>query len=410
MNCAESHDLLLDLAYGELPPSQATEVESHVAGCAACRAEKEQLDEARRLAAPLRELEEPPPGFDERILRAARAEAGMQAEGTPGPVVEVEASVKPLGLQATRLDPHARMRRGGDQARPRWGRRAAIVGSIAAAAGLAVVVTSSLTTRPPIHDEVSPIQVRAPGAPASSAVEEALPKQFAGPPASNGAVAPARRRAEPVAQAPQKKADGASAKGGRAELARAKREQDAQVVSDHVNLDLGERPPPQSASSAGSEAKIAEKAKAVEARRDPAPLVKEAPPQYADRAVASAPKSVPAMSPGVGGSVGSTAPRTADQLEEEASTARRRGDYVRAGSLYRDASALRKASEPARAAWDLAHAVECLAAGGLIAEAVASRKDLVASFPDQTGPRAAADSALRSVPLPPDEDKVPTSK
>ena len=55
----------------------------------------------------------------------------------------------------------------------------------------------------------------------------------------------------------------------------------------------------------------------------------------------------------------------------------------------------------------MAHAVECLAAGGNVAEAVAVRKDLLQSFPDQQGPRAAANAALRSVPLPSDEDTPP---
>ena len=44
MNCAESQDLLLDLAYGELEPARAAEVEAHVAACAPCRAEKAQID------------------------------------------------------------------------------------------------------------------------------------------------------------------------------------------------------------------------------------------------------------------------------------------------------------------------------------------------------------------------------
>jgi len=82
MNCAESQDLLLDLAYGELPPARAAEVQAHMLDCASCRVEKAQLDDARKAAAPLRDLEEPPAGFDEPILRAARAEAGMQADGT----------------------------------------------------------------------------------------------------------------------------------------------------------------------------------------------------------------------------------------------------------------------------------------------------------------------------------------
>jgi len=97
------------------------------------------------------------------------------------------------------------------------------------------------------------------------------------------------------------------------------------------------------------------------------------------------------------------APANPDGLEDQAGAARRRGDYARAAALYREASALRKQAEPARAAWDMAHAVECLAAGGRVDEAVAARKELLRSFPDQSGPRAAADSALRSVRLPPDE-------
>jgi hypothetical protein len=97
--------------------------------------------------------------------------------------------------------------------------------------------------------------------------------------------------------------------------------------------------------------------------------------------------------------------RSPDQLEDQASAARRRGDYARAAALYRDASALRRQSDPARAAWDMAHVVECLAAGGQVREAVAARKELVRAFPDHSGPKAAADSALRSVPVPADDEK-----
>lgn len=91
-------------------------------------------------------------------------------------------------------------------------------------------------------------------------------------------------------------------------------------------------------------------------------------------------------------------------MEEDASAARRRGDYVRAAALYREASALRRPADPARAAWDMAHAVECLAAGGQVDEAIGARKELLRVFPGQTGPKAAADSALRSVRLPPDDE------
>jgi Putative zinc-finger len=406
MNCAESHDLLLDLAYGELPPARAAEVETHVAGCAACRAEKKSLDEARRIASPLRELEEPSAEFDEPIMRAARAEAGMQADGTPGPVVEVAATVKPLGLSAARLDPHAPVRRGTGQGRPRWARRVAVVGSVAAAASLAVVVGSSLTSREkPVREEVSPIRVRAPSGPVVGAVEEALPKSkdAAGGWAGD---APARRAA-PAVEAPTKntsKAKLAKSAAGKADAA-----DETQPVSRPQKKELaaerlGEPP------ATRGEVKVAEAPRPAEPRAEAVVAAKEAPvpaQPSARGALQTAPVAVPSGAAAAGTS---GAPRTADQLEDEAGAARRRGEYARAASLYRDASALRRASEPARAAWSLAHAVECLAAGGRIAEAIASRKDLIASFPDQAGPRAAADSALRSVRLPLDDEKPASSQ
>ena len=73
MTHSESQDLLLDLAYGELDAQRAAEVASHVEACEECRKEKAALEETRRMAAPLRDLEEPSPGFDDRILAAARA-------------------------------------------------------------------------------------------------------------------------------------------------------------------------------------------------------------------------------------------------------------------------------------------------------------------------------------------------
>ena len=99
--------------------------------------------------------------------------------------------------------------------------------------------------------------------------------------------------------------------------------------------------------------------------------------------------------------------RTPEQLEDDASAARRAGDYARAAALYKQAAALRTSASPAQAAWDMAHAVECLAAGGNVADAIETRQELLRSFPQQRGPRAAADSALRAVPLPPDRDAAP---
>ena len=452
MNCAESQDLLLDLAYGELPPARAAEVQEHVLGCASCRAEKEQLDDARRAAAPLRDLEEPPAGFDEPILRAARAEAGMQADGTPGPVVEVAASVKPLGLQAARLDPHARMRGGAERPRPRWWRRAAVVGSIAAAAGLAVVVTSSITTRAPPapREEVEPIQVRAPGAPVPTALDHALSAGDERTALAEKKYAPSGEPvpAQPPARHAAKKDTNAQPAKARPERRDAEgpaaREEDRLVPTSSAEHLLKELPPHKAPANdslalrSRASAPAAAKAPAASppAKTDAAPppeiekappamKVEEAPPRPRAKGVVGTPASSAGQQgreaavsdelppPGAvsgtlsGRRFAEEVPADPEQLEDRASAARRRGEYARAASLYRDASALRRQSDPARAAWDMAHAVECLAAGGQVDEAVAVRKELLRTFPDHTGPKAAADSALRSMRLPPDEDRPP---
>jgi len=146
MTHAESQDLLLDLAYGELPPARAAELENHLAGCAECQREKAALDEARRLTAPVRELEEPPEGFDDRILAAARAQAQLEHGGNLGKVIEVQGNVRPLELSAAQIDAHRAVVRE-TRRKPRWAMRAALGGSVAAAAALALVVTSSLQSR-----------------------------------------------------------------------------------------------------------------------------------------------------------------------------------------------------------------------------------------------------------------------
>jgi hypothetical protein len=71
-------DRLLDLAYGELSPREAREVEAHAASCEACRAELGRLRETRRLMAALPPEEPSPDG--ERVLIAAARQA---AEGRP---------------------------------------------------------------------------------------------------------------------------------------------------------------------------------------------------------------------------------------------------------------------------------------------------------------------------------------
>ncbi len=66
-------EMLLDLAYGGLAPAEAAEVEAHLAGCEACRAERSRLEGTRAL---MRQLEpEPPPAHGEHLILTAAREA-----------------------------------------------------------------------------------------------------------------------------------------------------------------------------------------------------------------------------------------------------------------------------------------------------------------------------------------------
>ena len=84
-----------------------------------------------------------------------------------------------------------------------------------------------------------------------------------------------------------------------------------------------------------------------------------------------------------------------DRLEESAGEARRSGHYPRAAELYQLAAGLRGSkSDSPRAAWDLAHAVECLAAASKLSEAGTVREELLRSYPSEEGPARAADGAI----------------
>jgi hypothetical protein len=86
-------------------------------------------------------------------------------------------------------------------------------------------------------------------------------------------------------------------------------------------------------------------------------------------------------------------------MERRAEAARRQGAFGEAAALYREASRARAVSgDAAAASWDLAHAVECLAAAGRFAEARAGRSELRSLYPDAQGPQAATDRALRTAP------------
>ena len=132
----------------------------------------------------------------------------------------------------------------------------------------------------------------------------------------------------------------------------------------------------------------------------PPATVREARPQSQERAKEPAParRTAVAAADAIPGVVEAPGERrdAPDLLEDQASSARRRGVYASAADLYRSASTLRKQSgDDARAAWDLAHAVECLAAGSQVANALSLREELRRSFPNHAGPQSAANAALR---------------
>lgn len=77
MNHETASGLLLDLAYGELTPGDTRAVEAHLAGCEACRAERDRIAGTRRLMRGLGE-EEAPGG--EGILMAAARQAAERPQ------------------------------------------------------------------------------------------------------------------------------------------------------------------------------------------------------------------------------------------------------------------------------------------------------------------------------------------
>lgn len=402
MTHAESQDLLLDLAYGELDEPRASELSAHLAGCDECRREKAALDEIRRATAPLREVEEPSAGFDERILQASRAQANLEHDGTLGKVIEVAGSVKPLGLDAARIDAHANVEARPARRRPRWMVRAAVGGSVAAAAALALVVSTTVQSRRTVPVDAEEYRIRV---------------QPAAPQAVDGALHDAKREApaeEKQAQAPAPEAPPAPVT--------------APAEKDKVlrrRVASGARRAPVLEGGGGGDA--ADSNLASQRTDVPAALQKKA---------AAAP-TVDAVAPGQGAGVGTSEARASagqaqasygaarsksepapaaarpavsasvdapgpDRLEASAQEARHGGNYPLAAAIYRKAAALRRSQDKddATAAWDLAHAVECLAAAGSFDDAREVRNELAQLYPAHATPLSAARRALREVDPP----------
>jgi hypothetical protein len=459
------HELLLDLAYGELSEGRAAEVADHLASCEACRKERDRLQRTRELVAPLRALEEPGPSFDQRIVDAARAEAGLQADGTPGPTIEVSGSVKPLGLQAARVDPlsrDVRVARTGPSRRAVWFKRGIVGASIAAGAGVALIVATSVQQKAQLRSaEVSALKIRAPEVPPEPSSDIARQPRQAAARGSGGDLAKETGSASRPATASDASAErerglaqaAPSQEPGTAALP--KREPKSTAPAAPAKVPPAEVPAQTSPPSAsrdqlalkkrsagdrysagpGTASKpelktIDEKAAVGAAAKDVSPppggvtARRKAEPKAAEeRSLGTSPTAggavggtvsapaagVPAMVPtrrpaddkpaatalrSASGKV-SPADTDPDHLEQLAGNARRSGSYPRASELYRLAAGLRGSKgDASHAAWDLAHAVECLAAASRLDEAGTVRTELLRSYPSEDGPRRAADRAL----------------
>ena len=195
MTHAEARELLLDLAWGDLDAARGLEVERHAEACAECTRERAQLAADRRTVAPLAEPEEVPAGFDDRILAAARAEASLRADGTPGVVIEATGSVRPAGMEPAMIDPLAPVRTAPRTVRPRRALPWVVGGSVAAAAVLAVAVSSSRSQRdePATESAAYQIHIKAP---------QQQPEPAAAAPVAAGAPAAEVAPAAPAAVAP----------------------------------------------------------------------------------------------------------------------------------------------------------------------------------------------------------------
>jgi hypothetical protein len=418
MTHAESQDLLLELAYGELDAQRAAEMEAHLAGCAECRAEKAALDEARRVAAPLREAEEPPAGFDGRILEAARAEAHHQHDGNVGQVIETAANVHPLGLDAARIDAHGPVKaRPPERKRPKWMVRAALGGSVAAAAALALVVSTTLDARraseraSQARSDDYRIRVKPAGPDAVDAAlrdaeekreQDRLGRAKEDQPAGQ---APARLEKKNETRAEVPSAPPAAAGKKQEEVAvefgppaAAEKYKQAPAPQRDPGAERGARK--DGAAGSALKARAAQPLDAASADSSAG-----AAPSSAGSVAAASPPSPVAEQP----KALAKAPPAAGEMEAYAQQARHAGNYTLAASLYRNAAdARRRDGDAPSAAWNLAHAVECLSAMALFDEARQVREELTRLYPSEAAPLSAARRALREVDVP--SQSAPASK
>jgi hypothetical protein len=431
---AEAKDLVLDLAYGELPAHVAAEVELHVTSCAECREERANIGFVRSSFAPIREAEQPSRGFDAKVLAASKAEAQFTHDGNIGQVVEVSASAAPMSLPAARVDAHAAPVAGPREKRrrPKWMLPAAL-SSLAAAAALVLVVStnrgSEKASRASGKGEYA-IELKAPEAPAPAPKDRA----FAPPPPpaapAGELAAPAPEPAAPAARQEERRDDKPAlalqkaapkrkkevippGAGGDAADSSAFGLRNASGGSVAAQDSLGAQAPKEKGSAANEVAPATldkeSKADKQVAEKETAPPQSiahsehqivamkpvAAPPSAAASAPAAAPPPAKVAAASASEARAVSQPPAAD-LERRAESARHAGNYPLAAGLYRQAAAHRK-DDPGDAAWDLAHAIECLSAAGSFDEARSVREELLRDYPGQKNAASAASRALREV-------------
>jgi tetratricopeptide (TPR) repeat protein len=378
------------------------------------------------MAAPLRDLEEPSPGFDDRIQAAARAQAQLEHDGNVGKVIEVTGSVRPLGLEAAAIDAHGPVQtRATRRDRPRWIVRAALGGSAAAAAALALVVSNTLETRRNAErarlarsDEYA-IRVQTAADSLDSALRDAEAKRdkdrvetmkleaapAAQPPAALEKEKVAQLRVQPHKPGKKGGTSGVRIEGGGGDAAGKNAVKDTPARPREYDAARTAARASTASPAAGATApapgavgsKRVQASRDVDVSADMSEAVREAP----QGAVAAA------TDPGAAAraearQLTSAAPAPAPSaLEANAQQARHAGNYALAASLYRNAAELRQRdNDTGAAAWNLAHAVECLSAVGQFDDARRVRDELARLYPSETTALSAARRALREVDPP----------
>jgi hypothetical protein len=435
MTHAEAKELVLDLAYGELPPDVAAEVEQHVAGCAECREEQANIGVVRASFAPMREPEQPSHGFDAKVFAAAKTEAQLTHDGNIGKVIEVSGTVVPMQLAPSRIDAHAApVPKREARRRPKWMLPAAL-SSLAAAAALVLVIGTNVQLKSPamteperlaIHVQAAaqPSAAPAPAAPPAAEPAEAKPPMQPSAKQHKKGAIPLGAGGD-AADSSELGLRGASGAGGAGELgaaaaapagnvqqrealdareAETKRESARRTVAADklvpaAKEEFAPPPPPAAIARPAANEPVAGAAPppSTEAQNAtgtrPSPTVAQREPAPASPSVLLAERKDSAGAPR---SMAKATQSLPADLEQRAEAARHAGNYALAAGLYRQAADERK-DDPSAAAWDLAHAVECLSAAGSFDDARAVRDQLSQSYPEQKNAAAAAGRALRAV-------------